>query len=379
MRIFQLFLHCEEAMTRKVKYIEIYHRIKDQILAGEYRVGDRLPTEKEFADQFDVSVHTVRQAMALFKTEGVIRKVAGNGTFVDAMPGAGGSQVVSAKNIGIVVWNRTRHIFPRILPAIEETVFPHGYHNVVCNTGNDPQREREVIERLIEQGIRGFIISPISWDGYSLESYRYIQKRNIPLVMINRRAKGLRATSVSVNNEEAGYVAARRLLEAGHRTIGHLSSSAIRTELTDGRIRGYRRALKDFDVPFDERLIAYDDGEEGGLPGLNGATKVLSRNPDVTGIFCVNDHHVPGLVRAAEQLGRRVPDDLSVVSFDQSMEIQANLPFQLDTQRYPAVNVGICAAKELLAQIGGDDSMVKTIELDPISVYGHSCLPCVTE
>ena len=337
-------------------------------------MGDRLPTEKEFADQYDVSVHTVRQAMALFKTEGVISKIAGSGTFVEAMPGAGGTQVVSAKNIGIVVWQRSRHIFPRILPAIEETIFPHGYHNVVCNTGNDPQREREVIERLIEQGIRGFIISPISWDEACLENYRYIQDRNIPLVMINRRARGIRATSVSVNNAEAGYMATRRLLEAGHRKIGHLTSSAIRTELTDGRIRGYRRALKDFDVPFDERLIVYDEGAEGAVSGLNGAAQLLSRNPDVTGIFCVNDHHVPGLVQAAEKQGRRVPDDLSVVSFDQSMEIQANLSFQLDTQKYPAVNVGICAAKELLAQIEGDDSMVKTIELDPIPVHGHSCL-----
>ncbi len=362
-------------MARKVKYMEIYHRIKEQILAGEYRVGDRLPTEKEFAEKYDVSVHTVRQAMGLFKTEGVIRKVAGSGTFVEAMPGAGGSQVVAAKNIGIVVWQRSRHIFPRILPAIEETIFPHGYHNVVCNTGNDPQREREVIERLIEQGIRGFIISPISWSGECLENYRYIQDRNIPLVMINRRARGIRATSVSVNNEEAGYMATRRLLEAGHRSVGHLTAAtAIHSELTSGRIRGYMRALKDFDVPFDERLIVYDDAAEGAVPGLNGATQLLARNPDVTGVFCVNDHHVPGLIQAAGQAGRRMPDDLSVVSFDQSMEIQNVLPFRLDTQKYPAVNVGICAANELLAQIENDDSMVKTIELDPIPVHGHSCL-----
>ncbi|QHI69051.1 GntR family transcriptional regulator [Tichowtungia aerotolerans] len=361
-------------MARKVKYMEIYHRIKEQILAGEYRVDDRLPTEKEFADQYDVSVHTVRQAMALFKTEGVIRKIAGSGTFVDAMPGAGGSQAVAAKNIGIVVWQRSRHIFPRILPAVEETIFPHGYHNVVCNTGNDPQREREVIERLIQQGIRGFIISPISWDKQCLENYRYIQDRNIPLVMINRRARGIRATSVSVNNEEVGYMAARRLLEAGHRKIGHLSSSAIRDELTNGRIRGYRRALKEFNVPFDERLVVYDQSDEHTVPGANGAKQLFSQNQDVTGVFCVNDHHVPGLVQAAEKAGRRVPDDLSVVSFDQSMEVQNSLSFQLDTQKYPAANVGICAAKELLTQIEGDDSMVKTIELDPIPVHGHSCL-----
>lgn len=359
-------------MARKIKYLEVYNRIKEQILAGEYRVGDRLPTEKEFADQHEVSVHTIRQAMALFKTEGVIRKTAGSGTFVQAVPGAAAVQNVQAKNIGVVVWQRARHMFPRILPAIEETIFHHGYHNIVCNTGKDPQREREIIERLVEQGIRGFIISPISWDECCLQNYRYIMERNIPLVIINRRSQNIRATSVAVNSEEAGYLATRRLLEAGHRRVGHLSSSLLWPELTAGRLRGYRRALEEFGIPFDAQLVVYDKSVDS-TQGFDGAMELLSRPGRATGVFCVNDDHVLGLFEAASKLGLEIPNDLSVVGFDQSLEVQSHLPFRLDTLKYPAANVGLCAAKELLGQIEDHDTLVKAIELDPIPIFGNSC------
>jgi DNA-binding LacI/PurR family transcriptional regulator len=361
-------------MARVVKYLEIYHRIKEQILAGEYRVGDRLPTEKEFAERYEVSVHTVRQAMALFKTEGVIRKVAGSGTFVDAVPGTGGAQVVAAKNIGVIVWEQTQHIFPKVLRAVERTIFPAGYHNIACNTGKDPQRELEIIERLMDQGIRGFIISPISWDRQCLENYRYIQRQNIPLVIINRRAREIRATSVLVNNEAAGYLATCRLLNAGHRRIGHLTSSVMWPELTANRIAGYRRALEEFGVPFDERLVVFDSAA-GSVPGLEGARELLSRSGRPTGVFCVNDEHVPGLCEAAAELNISVPEELSVVGFDKCLEVHSRLPFQLDTFEHPSEQVGACAAKELLEQIENPvDAGVKTIALDPIPVQGNSCL-----
>ncbi len=360
-------------MARVVKYLEIYRRIKEQIIAGEYPVGSRLPTEKELSEKYDVSVHTVRQAMALFSTEGVIQKIAGSGTFVQELPGRAGGQKTSAKNIGVIVWEQTQHIFPKVLHAVEGAIFSSGYHNIACNTGKDPQREREIIERLMAQGIRGFIISPISWDECCLENYRYIQEQNIPLVIINRRSREIRATSVLVNNEAAGYLATCRLLEAGHRRVGHLTSSVMWPELTANRIAGYRRALDEFGVPFDEQLVVYDSGK-GPEPGRDGAMELLSRSDRPTGVFCVNDEHVPGLCGAAAELDISVPDELSVVGFDKCLEVHSRLPFQLDTFEHPSEQVGTCAARELLEQIDNPGSaVVKTIALDPIPSFGNSC------
>lgn len=360
-------------MARVIKYLEIHRKIREQMLAGEYPVGSRLPTEKELAAKYGVSVHTVRQAMALFSTEGVIRKIAGSGTFIREMPGRSNGRKVAAKNIGVIVWGQTRHMFPEVLHAVEEEVFAHGFHNIACSTGRDPQREREIIERLVEQGIRGFIISPISWDECCLENYRYIQERSIPLVIINRRTRGIQATSIVVNNEVAGYMATRRLLETGHRRIGHLTSAAMWPELTDNRIQGYRRALEEFGVPFDGSLVVYDKGRDP-LQGLDGAMELLSLPERPTGVFCVNDEHVPGLVEAAARLGLSIPGDLSVVGFDKSLGVHSRLPFRLDSFNYPSEQVGICAARELLEQIDDPgDYMVKTIALDPIPAFGNSC------
>lgn len=360
-------------MARVVKYLEIYRRIKEQIISGEYPVGSRLPTEKELSEKYEVSVHTVRQAMALFSTEGVIQKIAGSGTFVQELPGRTNGQKVSAKNIGVIVWEQTQHIFPKILHAVEGAIFASGYHNIACNTGKDPQREREIIERLMDQGIRGFIISPISWDECCLENYRYIQEQNIPLVIINRRSREIRATSVLVNNEAAGYLATCRLLEAGHRRIGHLTSSVMWSELTANRIAGYRRALQEFGVPFDEELVVFDP-VTGSVSGCEGAKKLLSLSDRPTGVFCVNDEHVPGLCEAAAELNISVPDELSVVGFDKCLEVHSRLPFQLDTFEHPSEQVGVCAARELLEQIENPgDVVVKTIALDPIPSLGNSC------
>ena len=364
-------------MARKIKYLEIYNRIKEQILAGEYPVGSRLPTEKELSEKYEVSVHTVRQAMALFSTEGVIRKIAGSGTFIQEMPGKANGRMASAKNIGVIVWEQTQHMFPKVLHAVEEEVFAHGYHNIACSTGRDPLREREIIERLVEQGIRGFIISPISWDECCLGNYRYILEQNIPLVIINRRAREIRATSIVVNNEIAGYLATRRLLETGHRRIGHLTSSLMWPELTDSRIRGYRRALEESGVPFDEHLVVFDR-TTGSAKGLDGAMELLSRPDRPTGVFCVNDEHVLGLFEVTSRLNLSIPEQLSVVGVDKSLEVHSHLPFRLDTFDYPSEQVGACAARELLNLIENPgDPVVKTIALDPVPAFGNSCRkPC---
>lgn len=354
--------------------MEIYHRIKEQILAGEYRVGDRLPTEKDFAGRYDVSVHTVRQAMSLFSSEGVVQKIAGNGTFVQGIPGEVNRQRVPAKNIGIIVWEQTQHMFPTLLCAVENEMFAHGYHNIVCNTGRSPQREREIIDRLMAQQVCGFIISPINWDEYCLESYQRILGQNIPLVMINRLSQKIRTTSILVNNETVGYMATRRLLEKGHRRIGHLTSALMWPELTAGRIAGYRRALAEFGVPFDESLVVFSKTDDP-VAGLDGAKELLSGPDRISGVFCVNDRHVLGLFEAASQLNISVPKELSVVGFDKCLEVHSQLPFRLDTFEYAAEQVGICAAKELMGQIGhSSDYVIKTIELDPVPVFGNSCI-----
>lgn len=361
-------------MARVVKYLEIYRRIKEQIISGDYPVGSRLPTEKELSEKYEVSVHTVRQAMALFNSEGVIRKIAGSGTFVQDLPGRTNGQRIQAKNIGVIVWEQTRHMFPKVLRAVEEEVFAHGYHNIACNTGRDPRREREIIERLVDQGVRGFIISPISWEEDCLESYRSILDRRIPLVMINRQSRGVRATSILVNNEVVGYMATRRLLEMGHRRIGLLTSSLMWPELTANRTAGYRRALDEFGVASDESLIVYDD-TDGSVKGINGALELLSRPDRVSGVFCVNDEHALGLFKAACQLNISIPEELSVVGFDKCLEVHSQLPFQLDTFDYPAGQVGACAARELLSLIEDPrDHTVKTIALDPIPAFGNSCI-----
>jgi GntR family transcriptional regulator of arabinose operon len=364
-------------MAKSFKYKLLMQHLMVSINAGEFSVGSRLPTEKEFATQYQVSIQTVRQAMLQLKQNGIIRQVSGSGTFLLRRPGMQTMENAETKaqvhNIGVVVWNTSIHVFPRIIHSIEQEVFQSGMHLVTCSSDDQPDQERLIFERLVQQGISGLIVSPILWHERRVENYAFLVEQGIPFVFINRNVPRFGVSSVTVDNELGAFRAMQHLIGLGHTRIGHLTAGTA-TELTEDRIRGYRRALQKAGLPVDEDLIAPNLGP-GKQVGYAGAMRLLQSAPRPTAIFCVNDEHAVGLMEAARALGLRVPHDLSVVSFDNSHVARSHFPIGLDSIDYPAEEMGLSAVQELLACMGQDRWVAKGIMLEPELIIRQSSAP----
>ena len=124
---------------------------------------------------------------------------------------------------------------------------------------------------------------------------------------------------VTADREDAGFRAARHLLQLGHSRIGFLGDAVTRPKTTLRKLAGFRRALGEAKVPFSEAIV--QDVTEFGFDGGRAAfQKLIERAPDITGLFCINDGMALGAIDAAKDLGRECPRDLSVVGFGDSPE-----------------------------------------------------------
>jgi GntR family transcriptional regulator of arabinose operon len=361
---------------KQTKYLFVLESLRESIQAKKYVIGDRLPTEKEIAKTYHVSLQTVKEALLRLKLEGIIRQVPGSGTFLQAMPGETPPEVSHAGpafNIGFLSWESSIHVFPRIINAVEHTIFPRGFHIIPCSTNDNAENEWQIIQRLIQQGVKGFIISPIIWHARKLNNYEYLRQQGIPFVFINRRVPEIEASAVTVNNFSGARRATSQLIKMGHRRVGHITISDPYDQTID-RINGYKQALEDHGLPFDSELITSDETDNEFI-GYGAAQRLLDRKDRPTAIFCVNDEHALGLCEAARRLGLVIPRDLSVLAFDNSIISRLYFPFQLDTVEYPAEEMGTFAANELLGQIEGKYSAVKNICFEPQLLVRESCAP----
>lgn len=365
-------------MAKSFKYKKLFQDLTNSILGGEFAIGDRLPTEKELAVRYQVSVHTVRQAMMQLKLNGIVKQVAGSGTYLLRRPGQPDQELrpttANSRNIGVVVWNTSVHVFPRIIHSVEQEIFQAGYHVIACSTEDDPDHERQIFESLVNQQISGLIVSPIIWHEQRVDNYEYLLRQGIPFVFINRKVPGVSASSVIIDNESGGYQATQRLIELGHRVIGHLTSATV-SNLTEDRVRGYKRALMEAGIEPHDDLIQPHVATSGSQMGFEAGLKLLDRPNRPTAVFCVNDEHSIGLVEAARSLGLKIPDDLSLVSFDNSRIATSHFPFGLDSVEYPAEEMGICAAQELLRRLSSERWVTKCICLQPKLIVRQSCAP----
>jgi GntR family transcriptional regulator of arabinose operon len=365
---------------KQTKYLFVFESLLETIRAKKYAVGDRLPTEKEIAEAHHVSLQTVKEALLRLKLMGAIRQVPGSGTFLEMIPGeqppAQPRPLEQIHNIGFLAWEISKHVFPRIINAVEHEIYPRGYHVIPCSTNDNADNEWTIIQRLIQQGVKGFIISPIIWHARKLTNYEFLQSQGVPFVFINRRVPDIEASGITVDNFSGAYRATQHLIRLGHRRIGHITVPEPYDQ-TRERERGYQQALADAGLVYDPTLTTADETANEFI-GYRGAMRLLDRPDRPTAVFCVNDEHALGLCEAARQLNLTIPHDLSVIAFDNSIISRLYFPFQLDTVEYPAEEMGMYAAIELLGQIEHQYSAVKSICFEPRLLPRQSCAPLAT-
>ncbi|HWI64497.1 MAG TPA: LacI family DNA-binding transcriptional regulator [Symbiobacteriaceae bacterium] len=252
----------------------------------------------------------------------------------------------STSTIGLVIPDITNPFFPAITRGVEDTASTEGFTVFLCNTDNDPLMEAQDVKKLRERQVDGIIFVGTTDRRELVEG---LLSDGLPVVVTDRQVAELDIDSVLVDNAAGARAACRHLLEMGHSRIAHAAGHRL-TRTGQERFTGYRQALAESGIDLDESLVAWGDFTVES--GYRVAQVLLGRSPRPTAIFAANDMMAFGVLRAASEAGLSVPDDLSVIGFD---DIQMAGLFRpgLTTVRQPAYEMGRMAMSMLRERIVG--------------------------
>lgn len=234
-----------------------------------------------------------------------------------------------------------------IISAIEKYLLPYGYCVIVCECRDDAEMELKKTEFLLSRMIDGIILLPYSPKGKQLD---LIQQNNVPVVVIDQLIVNREADSIILDNEQAIFEPTEKLIEYGHKDIALLTGDpSLYTSL--GRINGYKKALQLHNIPIQDDYIL------NGNYTMAGAHQALldlySGMKRPTAIICSNYEMTLGALLSMNVLNLKIPDDISVIGFDNLLLSQIISP-PLFTVEQPMEEMGISAAKLLYQRINGD-------------------------
>jgi DNA-binding LacI/PurR family transcriptional regulator len=267
--------------------------------------------------------------------------------------------------IGVVSRSSTLYGPAATLTALAETALRHGFTvNVESVRALDHQPISDAIGRHLDQRVAGLVvIAPVESANDALDDL----PDDIPLVSIDGDPK--RTTELVTVDQEAGaYSATRHLLDAGHKTVWHVSGPDTWFD-SQGRIAGWRRALTEAGAEIPPVMSADWFAASGYRAG-----QILARMSEVTAVFAANDHLALGILRALDERGRRVPADISVVGFDDVPEAAYYIP-PLTTIRPDFDAVAAASIDLLLAQIRAGHRLGDRRILTPTLVTRNSVAP----
>ena len=360
-----------DATTGGAKYQRIYRTLKAAITSGEYKTGQRLPSESELVGTFGASRITVNRALRELQLGGIIDRRAGSGSYVRA-------EATPSYTFGLFIPELGQtEIFEPICQGMvaAKNAFNHVliWGKTLVSAETREQEAREVCLRLIANKVSGVFFAPLEANPLKDDLNRTIVSMftdaRIPTVLLDRDIVDYpyrsRYDVVGIDNRRAGFVATQHLIDAGCLRIGfigrpHLAPSCV------ARSNGYRDAVRNAAVEpgsdFIERLDPAD---------RTCVAKVMERfQPD--GIVCSNDRTAALLMKTLADLGIAVPDQVRLVAFD-DVKYASLVSVPLTTIHQPCGQLGAAAIQAMLQRIETPDMPARDILVDFFLVVRESC------
>lgn len=273
----------------------------------------------------------------------------------------------ATKTIGVVIPELNNTFCAEIITGIEDILRNHGYATMICDCRTDKKLEQEAVEFLCRKRVDGIINMPVDTEGGHLKTF---QKTGKPIVLIDRKIKGVVCDSVLVDNEQAASDALRLLYEKGHRNIGIIGGPE-EISTAQERMKGYCKTMEELNLPVRQSLIVHGDYTIQG--GVKAMETLVQENPDMTAVFITNYEMTMGAVIGLNELGIRIPEEISLVGFD-------NLPFaracnpKLTIVSQPTDKIAEAAAGIMLERLehAGNESGCRTEKLETTIIHGKS-------
>ena len=324
-------------MDKKLKYYDLMEDLRKQIVSGKIKPGEKLPSENELSGTYQVSRQTVRKALQILQNEGYIYAEHGRGTFCSEMARRTGE----TKNIAVVTTYLSDYIFPRVIQGIDKVLTENGYSILLKNTRNSRNMEAKCLEELLQKGIDGLIIEP--------------SKSQIFCKHIN-------------------LYHTKYLISLGH----HHIIGIFKADDTQGqqRHKGYVQALQEAGIAYDPDKVVWfytEDRKTHPYEQMYHMAKTRCVH-FFDSVVSYNDQIALEVIRALEDAGLKVPEDVSVTGYDDSY-LASSGKVPLTTVAHPQEKLGEMAAELLLGLLkeGNIPESERQILVKPELVIRESC------
>ena len=279
----------------------------------------------------------------------------------------------TSEMVAMVINDLTNPFFAELAVGLEEALQAAGYVSLMANTGEDPERQRRVMETMREHGAAGFILCPAM--GTETRQVAAMTDWNTPVIQVMRWLPGARLSAVVPDYALGMRMAAERLLSLGHRRIAFLGGNEANV-VTAERVRGYRAALDAAGIAPDPRLIVPAAVNSGG--GVDALRRVLTLDRPPTAALCFSDVVAFGVLNASAAAGLKVGREFSVIGFDDVAGARHTLPPLTTVAVYPG-ELGRRSAAALLRRIANPGEPADHEILAPSLVVRGTCGPVPRE
>lgn len=318
-------------------------------------------TLKMVAERAGVSVNTVSRAInnksdINEETKKRVLKVAQELGYVQNAT-AVALRTKKTRTLGVVIADNRNPFYAEVLNGIEEAAREKNYHIILANTQRDYQKEEEAINLLLAKRVDGLLITPVQDRNDDIKN---LIEANIPFVIVGRDFKNIEVDAVYNDEVKGGFLATKYLIKKGHKRIA-LINGFLHKSPARGRLEGYKKALKEYGIPFDDSLVSVGDIDV--KDGYERTKQLLEKGLNFTAIFAYNDMMAFGAMRAIKEKGLRIPEDIGLVGYD-DIPFSSLISPSLTTIRLKKQELGVESLKLLLSRINVSRKKMKKIMLN---------------
>lgn len=348
------------ADIEKPKYQKLKEYIIDTIKQEKLKPNDKIYSENELSSKFNISRHTVRQAIGELVNEGWLYRIKGKGTFVLKK---GKLKDKKTNTIAILTTYLNDYIFPSIIRGIDRILSQNGYNIIISCTYNMHENERICLENLKDKNIDGLIVEPTksALPNPNIDLYREIYDNGIPIIFIHGSYRNLNFSNIVEDDIKAGLLATEHLIKLGHRNIAGI----FKIDDLQGHLRyeGFQKAHINQNIKLsDSKIFWFNTNDTEFKLDKKYDLQIGNLLKASTAVVCYNDQIALSVLNIARDLNISIPNDLSIVSFDDS-ELATASEIKLTTVSHPKEMLGEEAARNIIDMIENDkNSIFKKME-----------------
>jgi LacI family transcriptional regulator len=277
------------------------------------------------------------------------------------------------RSLGVVIPRIDSHFMSTVISGMEKVAKQKGYQLLISQSEESVSLETENIQALFNSRVDGFLVS-LSCETKNLDHFQSVFRKDIPILFFDRVFYQSNCISIVIDNFKAGYDATQHLIDQGCRKIACVTGSLNRNVYND-RLRGFKQALSDNSVPYDENLLivsnlSYNSGEMI-------VRELMKREAMPDGIFTANDSSAVSTICELKKAGFRIPEDIAIVGFNDDPVSKVVEP-NLTTVHYPGREMGEIAASSMIKILEGTQfEKVNTIILNSELIVRQSSVRLV--